>query len=158
GSRRHTLSTAPLSPIAGCSRSSRTSAARCRTRSWSWARRLWSESNCGTRTAVSARAGAAGVAILLLALSAAGAASPAPAVTHFAQLRSLYAKDHAGAPPPSEAALVTYSKQFEKVLASCTISSSDLADAAIFWSGQISSLGGARTSSLSILREFGRHI
>jgi hypothetical protein len=99
-----------------------------------------------------------GVGILLLALGAVAAATPAPAVPHLAQLRSLYAKDHAGAPPASEAQLVGYSKQFEKVLASCTISSSDLADATIFWSGQISSLGGPHTSSLSILQAFGRHI
>jgi hypothetical protein len=99
-----------------------------------------------------------GVGILLLALAAAAAATPAPAVPHLAQLRTLYAKDHAGAPPSSEADLVVYSKRFERVLGSCTISSSDLADAAVFWSGQISALGGPRTTSLSILQQFGRHI
>lgn len=107
---------------------------------------------------MSARLGAVGVGILLLALGAVAAASPAPAVPHLAQLRSLYAKDHAGAPSPSEAQLVAYSGPFEKVLASCSISSGDLADATLFWSGKISALGGARTSSLSILQEFGKQI
>ncbi len=105
-----------------------------------------------------ARAGAVGVGILLLALGAVAPAAPAPAVPHLAQLRALYAKDHVGSPPASEAQLSPYSSRFEKVLASCTISSNDLADATLFWSGKISALGGTRTTSLSILQEFGRRI
>jgi hypothetical protein len=97
-----------------------------------------------------------GVALLLLVLG--GVAVAAPTVPHLAQLRSLYARDHAGAPAPSEADLLTYSRQFEKVLSTCTISSGDLADATLFWSGKISAMGGARTTGLSILQNFNRSI
>ena len=110
---------------------------------------------------MSARAGAVGFLLSLLALGAVATASAlrsAPAVPHLAQVRTLYVKDHAGKLPPSEAELLSYSRAFEKVLGSCTISSSDLADATLFWSGKISSLGGPRTTSLSILQEFGKRM
>jgi hypothetical protein len=72
-------------------------------------------------------------------------------VPHLAQLRSLYDKDHPGEPPASQAVL-------EQVLGACRIKSSDLAEATAFWSGKISALGGQRTSSLSILKAFGKGI
>jgi hypothetical protein len=97
-------------------------------------------------------------AVALLTLSAVAAASAAPTVPHLVQLRTLYAKDHPGGAPAGEADLVGYSKAFEKVLGSCTIKPSDLADATVFWSGKINALGGARASSLSILQAFGKGI
>jgi hypothetical protein len=99
-----------------------------------------------------------GVAVALLALCAVTAAQAAPAVPHLVQLRTLYTKDHPGAPPAGEADLLGYSKAFEKVLDSCTIKPGDLADATLFWSGKISGLGGGRTSSLAILQAFGNGI
>ncbi len=86
------------------------------------------------------------------------AATAAPTVPHLSQVRSLYTKDHLGAPAPSAVQLLPYSRQFEKVLGSCVISSSDLADATLFWSRKISSLGGPTTSSLAILQAFGKQI
>jgi hypothetical protein len=110
---------------------------------------------------VNARAAAVGSAVTLLALGAAAAASAlvsTPTVPHVAQVRTLFAKDHAGSLPGSDADLVPYSREFEKLLSACKITSSDLADATLFWSGKISSLGGNRTSSLSILQAFTRRV
>jgi len=110
---------------------------------------------------VSSRAGAVGVAVAFLALAAAATASgfgSAPAVPHLAQVRTLYAKDHAGTRPQGDAVLLPYSKAFEKVLDSCTISSSDLASATLFWSGKLSTIGSQPTTSLSILQAFGKRI
>ena len=110
---------------------------------------------------MSSRAGAVGVVVALLALGAVADASAlrsAPTVPHLVQLRTLYSRDHPGTPPASEAVLLGYSKAFEKVLGSCTIKPTDLADATLFWSGKISALGGPRTSSLSILEAFNKGI
>jgi len=107
---------------------------------------------------VSARTLAAGVVVVLLTLTGASALHAAPAVPHLVQLKALYEKDHPDTPPASEAQLLGYSKAFEKVLASCRIKSSDLADATVFWSGKLSALGGSRTSSLAILQAFGKGI
>jgi hypothetical protein len=79
-------------------------------------------------------------------------------VPHLAQVRTLYVKDHGGLQPTGTAVLLPYSKAFEKVLDSCTINSGDLADATLFWSGKISAVGGPHTTSLSILRAFGKRI
>ena len=102
-----------------------------------------------------------GVSVALVALGAVAAASAsrsAPAVPHLTQVRTLYVKDHAGVRPPGLAVLLPYSKAFERVLDSCTITSSDLADATLFWSGKISAIGGPRTTSLSVLQAFGKRI
>ena len=107
---------------------------------------------------MSAKAGAVVAAVALVALSVVAAASAAPAVPHLLQLRTLYAKDHPAGVPAGEPDLVVYSKAFERVLGSCTIKPTDLADATLFWSGKISALGGPRTSSLSILQAFGKRI
>ena len=107
---------------------------------------------------MNARAAAVGIAILLSALGTVAAASSSPAVPHLTQIRTLFAKDHAGKAPSSDADLLPYSRQFEKLLSSCKITSSDLADATLFWSGKISALGGNRTSSLSILQAFTRQV
>lgn len=101
------------------------------------------------------------VAVGLFALGAVAAASAlrsTPTVPHLAQVRTLYVKDHAGRLPPSQSVLLTYSKAFEKVLDSCTITSGDLADATLFWSGKITAMGGSPTTSLSILQAFGKRI
>src|SRR5262249_47638742 len=110
---------------------------------------------------VSARARGVGVAVGLIALGAVAAASAlrsTPTVPHLAQVRTLYVKDHAGKAPASESMLLTYSKTFEKVLDSCTITSGDLTDATLFWSRKISAMGGPPTTSLSILQAFGKRI
>jgi hypothetical protein len=101
-----------------------------------------------------------GIAAALLAtcvVAAPSARRSAPTVPHLVQLRTLYAKDHAGT-PVRESDLNGYSKAFEKVLGSCTIKPSDLAEATLFWSGKISALGGPRTSNLAILQAFGKGI
>ena len=55
------------------------------------------------------------VGIVVAALVFAAAASAA--IPHRADVTKLYARDHGGRTPPSEAALAPYSREYEKLLA-----------------------------------------
>ena len=84
----------------------------------------------------------------------ASAAVPALTVPHLAQVQTLYVKDHGGATPASNAALMPYSTPFEKLLASCTITPANMVGATTFISGHISSLGGQVVTNLMMLQGF----
>ena len=73
------------------------------------------------------------LAATLLAASALAASMP-----HRDQLSALYAADHHGTRPGTDADLAPYSAQFQRVLASCTINSSDLANATLYMAGHAS--------------------
>ena len=74
-------------------------------------------------------------------------------------MKTLYVADHHGSGTPSEADLQPYSKEFERVLASCKIRSGDLTGATTFIvAGEVRALGGEPVSSLMMLQAFTRRI
>jgi hypothetical protein len=78
---------------------------------------------------------------------------------HREQLSALYAADHHGARPTSDAELAPDSTRFERALASCTISSSDLANATRYMAGRASRQpGAAPVTSLAMITAISRTI
>jgi hypothetical protein len=100
--------------------------------------------------------GARVTGIVAAALLFAGAATAA--IPHRADVTKLYARDHGGRAPKSEAELAPYSKEYEKLLASCMIQPADLTGATTSMAGQVASAGGRSFSSLQMLRAFTRRI
>ena len=82
---------------------------------------------------------------IFLSLGAAFVAASALAASmpHREQLSALYAADHHGTRPKADSDLAPYSAQFQRVLSSCTINSSDLANATLYMAGHASKQPGA---------------
>jgi hypothetical protein len=92
------------------------------------------------------------VAALLLTGSAAAA------LPHETSIARLYTRDHGGQPPRSDAQLAAYSREYEKLLAACTIEPADLTGAAISMAAQVTTTGGRPFSSLQMLQAFTRRV
>jgi hypothetical protein len=97
-----------------------------------------------------------GAAAAALAPAAAGA-RPAP-MPHHHQMDALYVIDHNGRNPKSDAALVPYSRPFEKILGGCRIGVDDLMTAALDLSDQASEVGGRNVTSLQLLKAVARRV
>jgi hypothetical protein len=96
----------------------------------------------------------AGLFILALLVAVPAAA----AVPHQTDVTKLYARDHGGRAPQSEAVLAPYAKAYEKLLAACRIQPADLSAAATSLAKQVTSAGGQPFSSLAMLQAFTRRV
>jgi hypothetical protein len=85
-------------------------------------------------------------------------AAEKPDVAFRSAVSTLYAKDHKGVSPKSDAALLPYSKAFQRIVASCTIGSENLMNDAIWWAGKASRVGAPRVSSLMMMQAITRLI
>jgi hypothetical protein len=94
--------------------------------------------------------------LFILALLVAGPA--AAAIPHQTDLARLYARDHGGHAPQSEAELAPYSQAYEKLLASCRIEPVDLTGAATSLAKQVATAGGQPFTSLAMLQAFTRRV
>jgi hypothetical protein len=78
---------------------------------------------------------------------------------HRDQLTTLYAADHHGTRPKSDAELAPYSTQFQRVLMSCTINSPDLANAMLYMAGHASKqFGASPVTNLGMITAISRTI
>src|SRR4029077_18814756 len=104
--------------------------------------------------------GKTAVFAVLVALTALGAesASAEAIIANRHEVSALYAVDHHGIGPASDAALLPYARQFEKILASCQISSQNLANDTVWMAGQASLPGATRVSSLMLMQAITRKI
>ncbi len=99
----------------------------------------------------------AGVAVAWLVLASAAAAS-ASTLPHHADVAKLFAKDHGGRRPASDAELLPYSHPYEKLLAGCRIKPGDLTGATSYLAGQVGSADGRPFTTLMMLRAFARRV
>ncbi|HEY4348686.1 MAG TPA: hypothetical protein VGM80_13945 [Gaiellaceae bacterium] len=89
---------------------------------------------------------------MALTLVGAGFASAAPIIANRLQLAALYKHDHQGTPPESDVVLQPYAREFQKILSSCQISSGNLMNDTLWWSGQASRAGVAPVTNLSMMQ------
>jgi hypothetical protein len=96
------------------------------------------------------------LAVLVATLAA--AASAVAAIPHEADVAKLYARDHGGHAPASAGALAPYSREYERLLAVCSIRPADLSGAATSMARQVAAAAGKPFSSLMMLQALTRHI
>ncbi len=97
------------------------------------------------------------IVVLCVLVFAVGPALARPLPNHH-QMTALYVIDHNGANPRSDAALLVYSRPFQKILASCRTNADDLTDNVLALADKASSLGGRYVTSLDMLRAIARRI